>query len=83
MPRYSGGFISKSGVTPNVAVASGMWSLSDMTGYVKAGTWPRKGSFAVGSGGTEATYVNGSFTYKEHRLTTSGTFTCTTGGSYL
>ena len=38
--KYPGGFITKSPVAPTTAAAKGIWTLDQVTGYVKQGIWP-------------------------------------------
>lgn len=58
MARYTGGIISKTGITPTGGSASGIWSLSDYTRFKKAGTWPGQALYAF----TNATFTPGSKT---------------------
>lgn len=55
MARYTGGIISKTGITPTGGSASGIWSLSDYTRFKKAGTWPGQGLYVF----TDATFTPG------------------------
>ena len=38
--KYPGGFITKSPVAPTTSAAKGVWTLDQVTGYVKQGIWP-------------------------------------------
>lgn len=58
MARYTGGIISKTGITPTGGSASGIWSLSDYTRFIKAGTWPGQALYAF----TDATFTSGGVT---------------------
>jgi hypothetical protein len=38
--KYPGGFITKSPTAPTTSAAKGVWTLDQVTGYVKQGIWP-------------------------------------------
>ena len=38
--KYPGGFIMKNPTAPTTSAAKGVWTLDQVTGYVKQGIWP-------------------------------------------
>jgi hypothetical protein len=40
MPRYVGGIIRKEGIVPSGSSASGVWTITDYTRYLKSSQWP-------------------------------------------
>lgn len=47
--RYPGGFITKTPVVPTASSASGVWTLDQAMGYIKAGTWPLQPYYYIGT----------------------------------
>jgi hypothetical protein len=56
MPRYVGGIIRKEGVVPSGSSASGVWTITDYTRYLKSSQWPLPTSPAL------YTFTNATFT---------------------
>lgn len=46
--KYPGGFITKSPVAPTAFVAKGVWTLNEVTNYIKQGIWPSPPPSVIG-----------------------------------
>lgn len=77
--KYPGGFIMKNPTAPTTSAAKGVWTLDQVTGYVKQGIWPATpGAPTIGTATVaSSTSVSVSFTAPSNLGTGAITYTAT------
>ena len=81
--QYPGGFITKSPTAPTTAAAKGIWTLDQVSNYVKQGIWPRTpGAPTIGTAtATSSTTATVTYTAPADLGTGAITFTVTSSPS--
>jgi hypothetical protein len=75
--KYPGGFIMKNPTAPTTSAAKGVWTLDQVTGYVKQGIWPATpGTPTIGTA-TAVTYQTATVAFTAPTNLGSGTVTYT------